>query len=91
MPDGTHLGYRVPTVAFHFWGHKLGYDCWEDDQFVHEFLRDNPQCRVHSEAVNPMISVGRALNRPAEKYQDIKKGRQALVNTCNEKGEVVLK
>lgn len=26
--------------------------CWEDKQFVHEFLRDNPECRVEAPVKN---------------------------------------
>lgn len=39
---------RIPPTAYHFWGQKLGYACWNDKQFMHEFLRDNPECRVNS-------------------------------------------
>lgn len=38
----------IPPTAFHFWGQKLGYDCWNDKGFMREFLRDNPECRVNS-------------------------------------------
>jgi hypothetical protein len=47
----------IPTTAFHFWGQKLGYGCWEDKAFMREFLRDNPQCRVNSGGTKE-ISVG---------------------------------
>ena len=45
----------IPPTAYHFWGQKLGYDCWNDDAFVREFLRDNPGCRVKSSG-----KIGRA-------------------------------
>ena len=47
----------IPTAAYHFWGQKLGYECWNDKKFMHEFLRDNPQCRVNSGGTKE-ISVG---------------------------------
>lgn len=47
----------IPGHAFHFWGKKLGYQCWDDKQFMHEFLRDNPQCKVNSGGTKE-ISVG---------------------------------
>lgn len=50
MPDGLRASFRCPTNSYHFWGKKLGYECWEDAGFVHEFLRDNPQCRIQNEA-----------------------------------------
>jgi len=43
---------------FHHWGQRLGYECWEDDQFMREFLRDNPECRVR--AGTGRIQVGSA-------------------------------
>lgn len=39
---------RIPTTAYHFWGQKLGYECWNDKAFMDEFLRDNPELRVNS-------------------------------------------
>ena len=54
------LGQKVASIpgdAYHFWGQKLGYDCWNDKQFMSEFLRDNPQCRVNSGGTKE-ISVG---------------------------------
>lgn len=47
----------IPASAYHFWGQKLGYDCWNDKKFMQEFLRDNPQCRVNSGGTKE-ISVG---------------------------------
>jgi len=37
---------EIPADSFHYWGQRLGYDCWKDKQFMKEFLRDNPQCAV---------------------------------------------
>jgi hypothetical protein len=39
---------RIPLTAYHFWGQKLGYGCWNDKAFMNEFLRDNPELRVNS-------------------------------------------
>jgi hypothetical protein len=30
------------------WGVRLGYECWEDKQFLKEFLRDNPEVAVRN-------------------------------------------
>lgn len=30
---------RIPGDAYHFWGQKLGYGCWEDKGFLKEFAR----------------------------------------------------
>ena len=37
---------RVDANAFHYWGQRLGYDCWDDEQFKREYERDNPESRV---------------------------------------------
>jgi len=45
------LGQKIATIpltAYHFWGQKLGYGCWDSKAFMDEFLRDNPKCRVNS-------------------------------------------
>lgn len=53
---GQKVG-SIPGEAYHFWGIKLGYECWDDKQFRHEFFRDNPQCKVNSGGTKD-ISVG---------------------------------
>lgn len=45
----------VPTMAvdgavFHYWGQRLGYECWDDPQFIREFQRDNPEVRAKYKA-----------------------------------------
>lgn len=42
---GETVAHINPT-SFHFWGTKLGYDCWSDKRFLHEYLRDVPEARV---------------------------------------------
>lgn len=51
------LKARIPMTAFHFWGQKLGYGCWNDQAFMDEFLRDNPELKVNSGGTKE-ISVG---------------------------------
>jgi hypothetical protein len=47
--DGVgKLVARIPPDAFHMWGIRLGYECWEDKQFLKEFLRDNPEVAVRN-------------------------------------------
>lgn len=38
----------IEGTAFHYWGQRLGYDCWKDKQFLNEFERDNPAVRIKS-------------------------------------------
>jgi len=42
------LRMRIDPIVFHYWGQRLGYACWDDKQFLHEFERDNPEVRVKS-------------------------------------------
>lgn len=45
------LGSKIASIdatSYHHWGQLLGYDCWRDKQFIHEYLRDNPQAKVNS-------------------------------------------
>lgn len=45
--DGVgRLRMAVSSTAFHYWGQRLGYECWNDPQFLREFERDNPAVRV---------------------------------------------
>lgn len=48
---------EVDTWAFHYWGQRLGYKCWKDPQFLREFERDNPACRVKAKGTRE-IQVG---------------------------------
>ena len=38
----------IPLDAFHYWSHRLGKECWSDDQFVNDFIRDNPEVAVRN-------------------------------------------
>lgn len=47
--DGIgRLRMRVDPTLYHYWGHKVGYGCWKDSQFLREIERDNPEVRVKS-------------------------------------------
>lgn len=45
---GGHLNSQIQADSFHYWGQRLGYQCWDDPQFVKEYLRDNEYARVKS-------------------------------------------
>lgn len=42
---GQHI-MRITPESYHYWGNRLGYDCWGDKGFRKEFLRDVPEARV---------------------------------------------
>lgn len=49
------LRARIPAAAFHYWGIRLGYECWEDKQFMNEFIRDNPEVAVRNRMKRTMV------------------------------------
>jgi hypothetical protein len=47
--DGVgELKARIPISAIHYWGNRLGYECWNDEQFVNEYIKDNPEIAVNN-------------------------------------------
>lgn len=60
LPDegegGGYVEYMIHPVSYHYWGRRLGYECWEDKQFVREYLRDNPTSRIKSVSGKTVVS-----------------------------------
>lgn len=55
--DGVgELKARIPSAAFHYWGVRLGYECWQDKQFLKEFVRDNPEVAVKNRMKRTMVN-----------------------------------
>lgn len=54
----------ITPEAFHYWGRRLGYECWRDKQFLHEFERDNPAARVKQGGTR--VQVGYRPSRQLE-------------------------
>ena len=42
---GVHR-LRVDPTSYHYWGQRLGYECWGNEQFIKEYGRDNPSATV---------------------------------------------
>ena len=49
---------RIDGTSYHYWGQRLGYECWKDNQFMNEYLRDNPQCNVKSSGTKLQVGFG---------------------------------
>jgi hypothetical protein len=47
----------IDASAFHFWGQREGYECWDDDTFLKEIRRDNPATRVRTAAQKTTIVI----------------------------------
>ena len=50
------LDMQIPADAFHYWGQRLGYECWDDEQFKKEFKRDNPEVAVRNYAKKTVVN-----------------------------------
>ena len=66
------LKARINPTSYHYWGKRLGYKCWDDRQFMKEYLRDNPESRVNG--VSGKTQVGYGSDRPIG-YYDTPVGR----------------
>lgn len=51
----------IPESAFHYWGLRLGYECWQDKQFIKEFIRDNPEVAVRNRMKRTMVGGAKGL------------------------------
>jgi len=56
--DEGEVKFQVHSKFYHYWGQRLGYECWEDEQFVREFLRDNEECRIRSHSQKIQVGHG---------------------------------
>lgn len=52
---------QIPEDAYHYWGQRLGYDCWKDKEFINEFIRDNPEVAVQNYAKKTMVGGAKGL------------------------------
>lgn len=52
----------IDADAYHYWGTRLGYQCWQDAGFRREFRRDNPEVRVRTEPRTATIVKSRDLS-----------------------------
>jgi glycine cleavage system pyridoxal-binding protein P len=47
--DGVgELKARIPISAYHYWGTRLGYECWNDKSFVDDYIKHNPEIAIHN-------------------------------------------
>jgi len=58
-PDGFggEIGLMVHPASFHYWGQRVGYQCWDSDEFKREYWRDNPACRVKNHSRQLTVTV----------------------------------
>lgn len=54
---GGFVDMMIDPVSYHYWGKRLGYECWDDAQFRREYKRDNPAARVRSESNRLVVAA----------------------------------
>lgn len=58
-PDDACRPKMVVSAAdYHFWGQTLGYECWDDEAFCEEYLRDNSESRISDRTGRTTITAG---------------------------------
>ncbi|HYD00306.1 MAG TPA: hypothetical protein VEB22_03700 [Phycisphaerales bacterium] len=60
---GGAVDMMIDPVSYHYWGNRLGYECWDDRQFVAEYKRDNPECRVRLRGTPGLETRAMQLNK----------------------------
>lgn len=70
---------QIHPVSYHYWGQRLGYECWADKQFCEDYLADNDYARVVSRGRNPMVGWTPGL-----------KGQGAATKYCKRQSKVLL-
>ena len=53
-----YVAMSVHPFFVHWWGQKLGYECWDDPTHIKWWLNHHPECRVKSVSATPTITVG---------------------------------
>jgi hypothetical protein len=56
--DSGEVKFQIHPKFYHYWGQRLGYKCWEDEEFLRTFLRDNPECRIRSHSRKIQVGQG---------------------------------
>jgi len=59
---------EITPQAYHYWGQRLGYECWKDPQFLREFERDNPAARVRCHGTKLQVGFTGANVRSRKSY-----------------------
>ena len=57
---GATVDMRVHPHSFHYWGQRIGYECWNDASFQREYKRDVPEARVRTVCTRPTLSLASA-------------------------------
>lgn len=63
---GGEQEMMIHPVSYHYWGQRLGYECWDDPQFRREYRRDNEASRVKT--INDRLTITKTVEfKPAQR------------------------
>ena len=68
LQDGEQT-LMVHKRSFHYWGQRLGYECWDCPQFRHEYARDVETSRIEGISPNAMVGYRAARDYTARRDQ----------------------
>lgn len=75
---GGEVEMMIHPTSYHYWGQRLGYECWDDPTFRREYRRDNAVARVKSVADKlTIVKPDLAPNKPVRRGVAGKRGRWA--------------
>ena len=67
--DGVgRLRMRVDPTHFHYWGQKLGYQCWSDKGFLKDVERVHPELKVKCGGTKAQVGYAASNPRFSKKY-----------------------
>ncbi len=49
---------EIPLESYLYWQRREGSGVWKDKRFMHEYLRDNPACRVKAQGTRLQVGYG---------------------------------
>jgi hypothetical protein len=50
------LKAQIPLSAYHYWGQRLGYACWDDESFVNDYIKHNPEIAVKNRVKRTVVN-----------------------------------
>ncbi len=62
------LRLRIDPYTYHYFGQRLGYNCWHNEEFLKEFERDNPASRVNCGGTKIQAGYGTKKTKFTKKY-----------------------
>lgn len=71
--QGGEVQFQIQPAFYHYWGQRLGYECWDDPQFCREMIRDNPEIRIKNHGKLGAETIAMRNNRARRADQTIRR------------------